>query len=104
MITKERLRAEPRQNIEQFAVALGFQGFERWPDRKLVRRVWRCMNPRAKQTIKRWHLQAARRIDVDRLAAWMGVERPHVFDDPQIVEVLWPMVDARARVAGLPTE
>ena len=38
-------------------------------------------------------------IDLDRLASWMGVERPHVFDDRQIVEVLWPLVDARARVA-----
>lgn len=100
MLTRGQLRDEPRQNLEQCAEALGFApGFERWPDRKLVRRIWRVMNPAAKRVVKLWHLRAAKRIDLDRLASWMGVERPHVFDDRQIVEVLWPLVDARARVA-----
>jgi hypothetical protein len=96
-LTKERLREEPRSNLEQVAHALGFwSGFERWSDRVLVRRVWRQLRPGRKRVVKEEHVYRARRIDLDRLARWLKIEVVEGFDDAELAWLVWRRVDARA--------
>jgi len=98
MLTKDRLRTEPRQNLEQVAVALGFrEGFEVWTDRRLVHRVWRQLNPEPKQIIKPGHLVQAKRADLERLARWEKIQGVEHMTSLELVSTLWSIVDTRSR-------
>ena len=113
-LTKDRLRREPRRNLERCAEALGFRpGFERWDDRRLVRRVWRQLNPERKRIIRPDQLAGARRADVERLARWeeglrvsgrddvprlevdVGLGEAGLLEDRELRARVWRVVDAR---------
>lgn len=94
-LTKDHLRAATRDNLLRLGRSLGFQSPERWTERQLLRRVYRCVRSDRKQVVKERHLASARREDLVRLAWFVGLRPRASWSHEKLARRTWRRVDAQ---------